>query len=94
MFLKNVSKYFLLSGSHKILKNFIFQQDTRTYPNLPKLDLHVLPCYDLGITGKGVRVSILDDGIEYTHQDLRDNYVSINIVFKKKLIKWFLILQP
>lgn len=44
--------------------------------NLPKLDLHVLPCYDRGITGKGIRVSILDDGIEYTHDDLKDNYVS------------------
>lgn len=26
------------------------------------------------MTGKGVRVSILDDGIEYTHDDLKRNY--------------------
>lgn len=51
-----------------------YLQDTRTMSNLPKLDLHVLPCYELGITGKGIRVSILDDGIEYTHHDLRENY--------------------
>jgi proprotein convertase subtilisin/kexin type 1 len=36
--------------------------------------LNVLPLYKSGITGKGVRISILDDGIEYTHDDLRDNY--------------------
>lgn len=53
------------------------QQDTRTRIDLPKLDLNVLPVYRAGITGKGVRVTILDDGIEYTHDDLNKNYVSI-----------------
>lgn len=59
-----------------LLNLFFLQQDTRTQTHLPKLDLHVLPVYDLGITGYGIRVLILDDGIEYTHEDLRDNYVS------------------
>ena len=56
---------------------FLSQQDTRTRPDLPKLDLHVLPIYKLGVTGRGVRVVVLDDGIEYTHDDLKDNYVSL-----------------
>jgi hypothetical protein len=56
---------------------FLPQQDTRTRPDLPKLDLHVLPLYKLGVTGRGVRVVVLDDGIEYTHDDLKDNYVSL-----------------
>ncbi|KAK9738053.1 Subtilase family [Popillia japonica] len=51
-----------------------YLQDTRTRPDLPKLDLNVLPVYKAGITGKGVRVSILDDGIEHIHDDLKDNY--------------------
>jgi proprotein convertase subtilisin/kexin type 1 len=51
-----------------------YLQDTRSRSDLPKLDLNVLPLYKSGITGKGVRISILDDGIEYTHDDLRDNY--------------------
>jgi subtilisin family serine protease len=55
---------------------FLSQQDTRTRPDLPKLDLHVLPLYKQGVTGRGVRVVVLDDGIEYTHDDLKDNYVS------------------
>ncbi|KAJ9600056.1 hypothetical protein L9F63_009647, partial [Diploptera punctata] len=51
-----------------------YLQDTRTRPDLPKLDLHVLPLYSMGITGKGVRVVVLDDGLEYTHEDLQENY--------------------
>ncbi|XP_017779220.1 PREDICTED: neuroendocrine convertase 1-like, partial [Nicrophorus vespilloides] len=51
-----------------------YLQDTRTRPDLPKLDLNVLPLYRLGVTGKGIRISILDDGIEYTHDDLKRNY--------------------
>lgn len=52
-----------------------WQQDTRTRSELPKLDLNVLEVYKEGITGKGIRVLILDDGIEYTHDDLKNNYV-------------------
>jgi furin len=37
-------------------------------------DINVVPVWKQGITGKGVVVTILDDGIEYTHPDLRKNY--------------------
>lgn len=43
---------------------------------LPKLDLNVIPVYKMGYTGRGIRISILDDGIEHTHDDLKNNYVS------------------
>ncbi|CAG2056315.1 unnamed protein product [Timema podura] len=52
-----------------------YLQDTRTRPDLPKLDLHVLPVYEQGITGRGVRVCVLDDGVEFRHEDLQHNYV-------------------
>ncbi|XP_052123023.1 neuroendocrine convertase 1-like [Frankliniella occidentalis] len=51
-----------------------YLMDTRTRLDLPKLDLHVLPVYCRGITGRGVRVTVLDDGMEKDHEDLRDNY--------------------
>ena len=35
---------------------------------------NVLPVWNLGITGKGVVVTIVDDGIEHTHPDLKRNY--------------------
>lgn len=42
----------------------------------------MLPCYNIGITGKGIRVAIVDDGIEYTHMDLKENYVSTETAVK------------
>uniref|UniRef100_A0A1B0GI41 Putative peptidase s8 family domain in protein convertases n=1 Tax=Lutzomyia longipalpis TaxID=7200 RepID=A0A1B0GI41_LUTLO len=51
-----------------------YLKDTRSLPGLPKLDLNVLPVYERGITGRGIRVAVLDDGVEYTHEDLAENY--------------------
>jgi furin len=41
------------------------------------LDLNVEPAWMQGITGEGVIVGIVDDGMEWRHNDLRVNYVSI-----------------
>ena len=48
--------------------------DSRHDASAPKLDLHVIPVWDKNITGKDVRVSILDDGLEWDHGDLKQNY--------------------
>ena len=37
-------------------------------------DMNVKPAWDKGYTGKGVVVSILDDGIQHNHPDLAQNY--------------------
>lgn len=37
-------------------------------------DINVAPVWHRNITGRGVVVTILDDGIEYTHPDLHANY--------------------
>ena len=55
---------------------FDFQQDTRSRDDLPYLSLNIVPVYAMGYTGRGVRVCVIDDGLEHTHDDLRDNYVS------------------
>jgi proprotein convertase subtilisin/kexin type 1 len=39
-----------------------------------KLDLHVVPAWALGYTGKGVVVTVLDDGLEWNNTDILDNY--------------------
>ena len=41
--------------------------------------MHVAETWSEGYTGKNITVSILDDGLEYTHPDLSKNYVSFNI---------------
>lgn len=45
------------------------------------LDMNVAPAYQKGYTGKGVVVSILDDGIQRNHPDLYENYVSDKNIF-------------
>lgn len=40
------------------------------------LDMNVQDAWSMGFTGKGVVVTILDDGIERNHPDLKANYVS------------------
>ena len=38
------------------------------------LDMNVEEAWDLGYSGKGITVTILDDGVEWNHPDLKDNY--------------------
>lgn len=37
-------------------------------------DINVLGVWESGITGRGVTVCVIDDGLEWRHPDLRDNY--------------------
>jgi len=42
----------------------------------------VEPAWALGFTGKGVTTGIMDDGIDYMHPDLEDNFVrKVSAVF-------------
>ena len=43
-------------------------------------DMNVLPVWQKAYTGKGVVVTTVDDGIEHTHTDLKENYVSTLLV--------------
>jgi furin len=45
------------------------------------LDMNVQPAWREGITGRGVVVTILDDGLEKDHPDLLRNYVSFFLSF-------------
>lgn len=45
------------------------------------LDMNVIPAWREGITGKGVVVTILDDGLESDHPDLMANYVSTHFFY-------------
>ncbi|XP_060062546.1 neuroendocrine convertase 1-like [Ylistrum balloti] len=40
----------------------------------PKYDLHIIPVWNQGFTGKGVVITVLDDGLEHNHTDLAQNY--------------------
>ena len=47
----------------------------------PRLDLNVESAWAQGYTGKNVTTAIMDDGVDYMHPDLADNYVSFNMSF-------------
>lgn len=49
--------------------------------------MNVIPAWKEGITGKGVVVTILDDGLESDHPDLQQNYVR---TFFRKIIYFLL----
>ena len=37
-------------------------------------NINVVPAWVMGVSGKGVVVTVLDDGLEHTHPDIQDNY--------------------
>ncbi|GIY70851.1 neuroendocrine convertase 2 [Caerostris extrusa] len=40
----------------------------------PKLDLNVEAAWAQGYTGRNITTAIMDDGVDYLHPDLRENY--------------------
>lgn len=40
------------------------------------MDINVTALWERNITGQGVTVVVVDDGVEHTHQDIQPNYVS------------------
>ncbi|MBD2577131.1 S8 family serine peptidase [Oscillatoria sp. FACHB-1406] len=42
----------------------------------PHADLNVVPAWNLGYKGNGITIGIVDDGIQYNHPSLKDNYRS------------------
>ena len=54
---------------------FRFQVRHSQIPSLP--DLNVTGAWTLGFTGRGSVVTFLDDGLEFEHPDLQENYVSL-----------------
>lgn len=42
-------------------------------PGTASIDLNVLPAWNAGHFGQGVRIAIVDDGIEIAHEDLASN---------------------
>ncbi len=42
-------------------------------------DINVIPAWLAGYSGKGITISIIDDGLDHKHPELIDRYVSIKI---------------
>lgn len=55
-------------------------------------DMNIISAWVQGFTGKGVSVTFLDDGLEWDHPDIKDNYVKL-ISLIKLLLYVFLLLK-
>ncbi|XP_030832613.1 proprotein convertase subtilisin/kexin type 5 isoform X2 [Strongylocentrotus purpuratus] len=42
----------------------------------PTASMNIQQAWDMGYTGAGIVITIMDDGLEYTHTDIRNNYDS------------------
>ncbi|KAJ7074131.1 peptidase S8/S53 domain-containing protein [Mycena amicta] len=42
----------------------------------PVHSMNIVPVWEMGFTGKGVISSFIDDGLDYTSEDLKDNFVA------------------
>ena len=51
------------------------QKNTGQNGGKPKLDLNVAAAWAQGVTGKNITTAIMDDGVDYMHPDLINNYV-------------------
>ncbi|XP_025104652.1 neuroendocrine convertase 2-like [Pomacea canaliculata] len=51
-----------------------YLRNTGQSKGVPGLDLNVVAAWSMGYTGKGITTAIMDDGIDYLHEDLKYNY--------------------
>lgn len=66
--------------------------------DFPEHMMNVTSVWDMGITGKGVITALVDDGLDYTSDDLAANFVSTSKVFPHSpdmyvVRVWFVRLQ-
>lgn len=55
-------------------KNQWYLRNTGQANGKPRLDLNVEEAWAMGITGKNITTAIMDDGVDYTHPDLMNNF--------------------
>lgn len=60
-----------------------FQKNTGQSNGKPRLDLNVEKAWAMGFTGKNITTAIMDDGVDYMHPDLKNNYVKKLFKIKK-----------
>jgi len=58
---------------------FIFKENEGQLNTPANHDINVIPAWLAGYSGKGVIISIIDDGLDHKHPELIDRYVSIKI---------------
>lgn len=72
--LKNLDFTPLKSPTDPYYKYQWYLKNTGQGNGKPRLDLNVEKAWALGYTGKNITTAIMDDGVDYMHLDLKDNF--------------------
>jgi subtilisin family serine protease len=64
---------------NKIFLFFVFKENEGQMNTPANHDINVIPAWLAGYSGKGITISIIDDGLDHKHPELIDRYVSIKI---------------
>ena len=68
-----------LSINDPLYKDQWYLKNTGQNGGIAGLDINVEPAWQLGYTGKGIKVGILDILVDANHPDLRDNLPAENV---------------
>jgi len=71
---KTIDPGTLYQGKDPLWKAEWYIKNTGQDDGTPGLDLNVTHVWNRGLTGKGITIAILDDGVDYLHPDLAPNY--------------------
>ncbi|PFX28199.1 Proprotein convertase subtilisin/kexin type 5 [Stylophora pistillata] len=66
---QKVKKYKLFSNEHRGVLWYIDRPEGSQEPTF-----NVVPVWKAGYTGKGIIVAVVDDGVDGSHPELKDNY--------------------
>ena len=58
---------------------------------MPEFELNVTKLWERGVTGKGVKVAIIDDGLDIDSDDLAANFVSVSNRTRKKRLDHLIV---
>lgn len=70
-----MKKFCKINGNLYLLFLIFLQNNVGQANGKPRLDLNVEKAWVLGITGKNITTAIMDDGVDYLHPDLANNFV-------------------
>ena len=79
----------LLIKNISIMTIIIVLNNSQFYQNPPDgRGMNIDKVWQQGVTGKGIVVAVVDDGLQQSHPDLKDNFVSLGFLDARMSFVW------